>query len=236
MGEIHFIRVVQVRILKPDELPFHLMSLQGISNAIKNKFNFKQLIPNEVQLMQGIQITSVSYNVGECLIDDELILIDSLRIEPRKITIAATADSSKVTRIYDSLIATIMEISGQYKTPDLSPLLLTEETTTVVKLSKPITNFFEQSKIENFALAVRPQIQNYSANISIQPVSIKYKISYDDLPENLAINKIGLLEKEVVIEVRSQSQINDNLYFIQSPNSSEEHFKILDLFEAMICR
>ncbi|MDY6968484.1 MAG: hypothetical protein SVR08_07520 [Spirochaetota bacterium] len=98
-----------------------------------------------------------------------------------------------------------------------------------IKLDRFISNV-KLNKIEELISTKH----NYDARISFIPYSVRFQISYNDIPEKLVKNKISISDKSVLIELREKTEPNDQIYFTVSPTGTETHLELLNTIEKML--
>jgi hypothetical protein len=159
------------------------------------------------------------------------ISIEQVVIESRRITIAVNASSEHCIYVFTRLIELLREIDQRPLKPEFKPLIMTEETTTVVQLDFPITILFKASQVSAFSDKLGSIVNNYGAKAAIWPNGVKFRISYLNPPSILKANNIDLVDREIRIEQRVNTAVEENTYFIISPNSSDIHMKLIAKLE-----
>ena len=125
----------------------------------------------------------------------------------------------------------MIELDKREIKPAYSPLVMTEETTTVVNFDFPFTNLFDGEPFRNLSEGLSSISSKCGAKATIVPSSMHFRVSYDDLPEGLRKNNVNLVDKDIAIELRVNTDIGERMYFISSPVSTDCHLELLSLIE-----
>lgn len=142
------------------------------------------------------------------------------------------ASTSAVARsAFEKLKDLILEVDQREAKPAYDPLVMTEETTTVAHLEFPITSLFAGDACSSLVAGFASRTENHGAMTRIVPSSIRFRVSYEDLPESFRRNSISLLDKDIAIELRANTAIEENVYYMCSPNSSDVHLGLIALLE-----
>jgi hypothetical protein len=230
MKRIDSLHVLQVRVFRTDEIPMSTVRLENSIHKTQTLFSFKQCLPLQPPLAADPQ-GAIAFMSGEFTFEGRTYEIDRLVIEPRRVLIGIAAPSTVASAAFEKLKTLIIEIDPRTPKPGYDPLVLTEETTTVVHLDFPITNLFADQRYTKF-LAELPSMRNHSgAKTVVVPSSVHFRVSYRDLPEILAKNKVTLLDKDIAIELRVGTDVSENVYFITSPTSTDAHLVLISFIE-----
>jgi hypothetical protein len=73
--------------------------------------------------------------------------------------------------------------------------------------------------------------KNEAGSIMVWPTALRLRVSYLDVPAKFKANSINVVDKEIRIEQRRNTAIDQNTYFISSPNSSDIHMKLIAQLE-----
>ncbi len=206
--EIRDLRTTSITLFAIDELDFRSLNLERTLVAIKNQFNFSTINRNN-----GV----LNFNNGFIQYKDIQVVIDVFRIEQRKIVLTTGSNSDTNNDIFNLILKFLNTFETRVK-HQWQYIHMFFESICVVKLNKPLSAFI--SKTDNSNEKLQAIIKNHSAeefSIIVNPISIKYQISYLGTVEKFNLNRIQITEKQVVIEVRSQTDYLQNIYFISAP-------------------
>jgi len=230
MKRLHSLIVTQTRILPADDLPFVALLTQTAIEQIQQAFSFRQAMPVQPPIVPD-PAGGLSFWGGQLEIDSIPVAISQITIEPRKITVATAGSSDKSNRIYELLADLIRRLDSRAQKPLLEPIVLTEETVTVLELDFPITRLFEDGRIAELTRDAAGLVDKVTSRISVVPAGITFRVSYLDPGEKIQANNIQLIDKELKIERRVNTAPDENMFFISSPNGSETHMKLVGRLE-----
>jgi hypothetical protein len=230
MGELIAIRVSQVRIFGPDELPFNYLTLDANIKRINKEFNFRQAMTLSPQ-QTGDLLGGVSFFGGTIVVDSVQSVIEQIVIESRRLIIAMAGDSKATDAVFERLRVLLKEFDQRQNKPPLDPIVTTQDTTTIMRLAFPISKLFSTGSLGAFSKELDKKVEQPLAKTRIFPSSIKFRVSYYDVPDSFKAKNVELLDKEIAIEYRVGTAIDENTYFISSPSRSEIHFEMIALLE-----
>lgn len=230
MKRVDSLHIVQVRIFRNDEFFLSDLRLENSISEIKRRFSFKQALPLESPASADPQ-GAIAFMSGEVEDQDRAYEIERLIIESRRVIISAASSSSIATKFFEALRPVVIELDRREKKSAYEPLVMTEETTTVVHLDFPITSLFASEKFKGLMSGFTSLSSECGAKATIIPSSLHFRVSYRNLPEPLTKNNIALLDKDIAIELRVNTDVEENAYFITSPLSTDSHLKLISLIE-----
>jgi hypothetical protein len=230
MATLKNLFVTQVRVFKADDLPNSLSHSQSFMAIVKSEFGFikanQAIMPITFDPSGGIV-----FNDGEFEFENKKYVIQQLLIESRRIIINYFGSSVSANAFYLKLYDIIKAFGINTQTPEFEPLILAQETTSTHVLSFPITKLVGKGALGIFYSGVDGHIEKYNSQLQILPSVFKFRVLYSNIPSNLQDNGVQIQEKELSIEYRAQTPIEECVYFIKSPNSSDEHEKLVAFFE-----
>jgi hypothetical protein len=230
MKRLDSLHVVQLRLFRTDEISLSDLRLESSVQRIQRLFSFKQVLPVQPPLSADPQ-GAIAFISGEIKQGEKSYEVEKLIIEPRRIIIAVASTSAVAQSVFDELKALILEVDQREAKPVYDPILMTEETTTVVHLDFPITSLFAGEAFSNLIAGFASRTANHGAKTRIVPSSLHFRVSYEDLPDSLKRSNISLLDKDIAIELRVHTAVEENAYFVTSPNSSDVHLGLIALLE-----
>jgi hypothetical protein len=230
MGELIGIRVSQVRIFSPDELPFNHLRLDANIKRISKEFSFRQAMMLGPQ-QTGDLLGGVTFFGGTIISDSGQSVIEQIIIESRRVIIAVAGDSTAADSVFGRLKDLLKEFDQRQNKPLVEPIVTTQDTTTIMRLQFPISKIFSMGSLGAFTKELDTKVEQPLAKARIFPSSIKFRVSYYDIPESFKAKNVELLDKEIVIEYRVGTAIEENTYFISSPSRSDIHLEMVEFLE-----
>jgi len=221
LKEVRVLSTAQVRIFPADVIPLTKLIIAKHREIINSLFNFERAEP-----ITRAGNTGMSFLAGSC--GSKPLLIEEVTIEERRIIARVQGTTKEANSVYEEVKKVLEQVN---EGRSIKELLCTHETASSVVLSvpfdrvfsKPFLNFLEKSATRHIGL---PWAQHYLA-----PMGLRFRIQYKLTDDTLVKNYIGLASKELVIEPRSQSALDDQLYWISSPTDTDTHFKLIDDLE-----
>jgi hypothetical protein len=231
MKRIMSMRVTQIRIFRSDEIPFAQLQSGVASQKLAQALGLQLFAPP--QPVPGLPIPQVIYGTGQLKENEKITVIEQLAFDERRIVLMIAGDSRTCNKVFEVVRKIIIEIDQRQEKPAYEPLILSEETMTILKLDFPITKLLKDGSLETFGKDLTTRVENLGAKAQAFVSSVHFRIHYDDLPDLLKKQGISLLDKEVAIEWRQQSAVDDNIFFITSPNSSDDHLQLIQHLEEL---
>jgi hypothetical protein len=235
MKRIDSLTVAQLRIFKTDELPFNSLRLGASVQKIRTEFAFKH-ITNIPAPMTPDLLGAIGFVAGEVKTEAGATVIESLVIESRRVLLTIHGPSEVANQTFDRLRGMIREVDQRENKPELVPLIVTEDTTTVVHLDHPILSLLTGCPLEQLVGGLDSKIEKHGARVRIYPASFRLAVAYDHVPDSLKLNNITLADKVISIELRMGTAVEDNIYFISSPNPSTIHLQMVTFLEELLAR
>ena len=231
MVPIIALHVTQVRVFEPDEIPFGLLMTRVNSKKINQELSFRQAVVIPAT-QSGDPFGCISFS-GGTIADDEgaIYVIEQVSVESRRVIITVAADSSIADKTFEKLRTLFFAIDNRPTKPSLEPIVLTNETTTVAKFSFPFSKLFATGDLGKFYIGMNKMVEQPNAKPLVFPSSIRFRVSYTETPQSFRDQKVEILDKDIVIEHRIGTALEDNVFFISSPNRSEMHLKLIESLE-----
>jgi len=231
-GSPSWMSVTQVRIFAPDEIPISLIRTQGITESIRSRFQFRNVTDTQAVVPNDPR-TTITFSAGQFERENEVFSIPSLSFEFRRILLTIEGTSEVAGTVFASIVDLLKTIDKRESIPEYVPLFWSEETSSVIRLGFPIARFLERSPLEEASSTLEKWIATSSIGARITPSAIRFRVEYDQLPEELRSRKIQLLDKEVRIEMRLNTAPEDGVYFLQTPTSSDFHLEIIEFLSSL---
>jgi hypothetical protein len=233
MDPIRFISVTQVRVFKADELAISFSRSPHVLAKIQQDFGFAKAGQAEAPVSFDPN-GGLVFNDGEHEYMGQRYLVQQLLIESRRIIINYAGPSIASSAFFSEIIERLKPFDQFAEGKDYKPLILTEETSSVQKLSFPFTSVFSTGPLQSFVSSLENHVDPAGCKVTALPSSIKFKISYSEGPEEVLKAGVQIMDKELLIEPRFQTPLDECVYFIKSPNSSDEHMKLIGLLEESV--
>lgn len=233
MPVVRYLAVNQIRIFPSDELPIDFSHLPSATGRLQQEFNFRQAGPAAVPISMDPN-GAVVFNDGEHEFEENRYLIQFLLIESRRIILSYTGPSKAANAFMAQVIEIIKAFDQHSKGKLYLPLIMTEETSTVQQLSFSFAKLVSAGPLTKFYAGLADHIDKAGCRLSFTPSSFSVKVSYLDVPERILETGISIQDKVLQIELRNQTAAGDCVYFIKSPNSTDEHLKLVEFFETMV--
>jgi len=229
MKNIRDFKVTQIRLFRSDEIPFRSLFGPSAENRLRSEFRLKRLpVPPGL----GIPgMTNLVFVNGEYATGRRTVFIDHLAIEERRVVVTVTGSSEDCDSVFSHLRGVLKQIDFRNPPPEYRPLLVVQESACVVELDASLTKLFSNSPIERIMDSVSSAVDSYGCSVNLFPSSVHVRVKYESPPAELATNHIALVEKDIVIELRAGTSIEENTYFISSPMSSDNHLKLIRAVE-----
>jgi hypothetical protein len=227
MYEIVWLAVTQVRIFHAEEIPLTVLQVDSAAKALQSAFGFRAYSPI-VPPATPDPMGGITFTHGELPIDGKVAGIQQLTIEPRRIVINVHASSKDANIVFARLVEILRELDPREKKPDYSPIVLTEETVSTIKLGFPLSRLFASEPLRGLGERLSEVVVGNGAKPKLTPSALHYHVSYSDLPPELVSQNVMLLPKAIRIEQRQQTDPNDHIYFITTPNPTDVHLVLVD--------
>ncbi len=222
MKEVRTLITTQVRLFPPDVIPLLKLCWPETGKTIQALFDFQAVVPVQHQA----DVTGIAFNGG--LYKPDSVLIESVSIEPRRITVRVQGPSEIANFVFQAVSKQIEEIKGGLP---LKEILCTHETGTTVVLNFPFERLLSGQFVTFLQKSALKYTKNQWSENLILPQNLKFSVRYRITDNTLLKSSVTLVPKELVIEPRAQSSPEELLYWIASPTDTETHFKLIEELE-----
>ncbi|MFA5308834.1 MAG: hypothetical protein WC370_05020 [Dehalococcoidales bacterium] len=223
MKDITDITVIQIRLFPVDVIPFNIISTQSCVQKIKESFSLT--VVESPPFLDNIN--SIMFQKGEFKSNKQIIIINKIEIEPRRIILEVTGTSQQANEVYDSLLISISEAVNIEVGRLRQPLLNAENTRCVVTLDFHISELFSKSFMSFLNNDVKNKASTQLASGIVEPIGILTQISYQIKDETLIKNAIGMNPKQFTITPRSGVPIEEKRFVTSSPFDSDTHLGLI---------
>ena len=221
MKDVKILSTAQVRIFPTDAIPLTKLMIAKHREIINSLFKFEKAEP-----ITRAGNTGMSFLVGSY--GTKPLLVEEITIEERRIITRVQGTTKEATSVYEEIKKVLEQIN---EGRSIKELLCTHETASSVVLSVPFERVFSQPFSDFLNKLAGKHIGLPWAEHYLAPIGLRFRIQYKLTDDTLVKNYIALAPKELVIEPRSQSALEDQLYWITSPTDTDTHFKLIDDFE-----
>lgn len=233
MNNIVDLVVNQIRIFPVDIIPLGLINTKSCVERIKDTLSI-----SEVGVLPSIEGKDIIvFRKGELKENNELVVINKVEVDPRRIIIEVAGMSKAGNKVYELFISSLTALTNLDLESLRSPLLLAETTRCVVTLDFTFEELFNHSFTEFLNDRVEKEATNNVAKGSVSPLAAIAEITYQVKDEALVKNKISMNPKQLTIAPRPGAPLDERKYIISSPFNSNTHMKLIEeLNTAMVSR
>lgn len=230
MKKIRRLKTTQIMIFQADDIDIVSIRRKSSIKKLQSLFslNFMQLPEN---LPVQVQPQLIFQN-GEFKLNDKIYDIEQLVIEDRKIIINIYAEYEISNAFFDDIKNLFISFESRDQPGDYNPIITTYETLCVSNLNIEFENFFKKDDTQKIESIISEK-DSHGASIKLYPTSFKFKIKYDDIPDDLKGNNISINDKQLIVELRDMTNPKDKIFYTFSPTRSDVHLKLLDTLEKL---
>lgn len=232
MPKIRDLKVRQVRVFPADEIPYAILLNSKTRSQLAAKYDFS--IPGELERAWHLHGQGLHFQNGTYQIDDSRILIEQLTIEERRVLITVNGDTGNATAFFEELRRFFAKIDQRPGSREYRPILHSEETQCIAVLDFEFPQLLKKGPLDRFESAIEASTHSFGATLDIFPRSIKFAIRYLKPPESLSKQYVTLSDKELTIETRGRTAIEDRVFFTTSPLNTSDHIDLLEQLENMV--
>jgi len=216
--------VNQIRIFPVDIIPLGLINTKSCVEKIKDTLSI-----SEVGVLPPIEGKAIIvFLKGELKENNELVVINKIEVDPRRIIIEVAGTSKAGNKVYELFMSSLAALTNIDLGSLQSPLLLAETTRCVATLDFTFEELFNRSFVEFLNKKVNKEATNDAAEGSIRPLAAITEISYRVKDEALINNKISMNPKQLTIAPRPGAPLDEKKYVISSPFNSDTHIKLIE--------
>jgi hypothetical protein len=221
MKDVVDMRVTQVRLYPTDLLPFFDIRVPSNLKALKEVFGFET-----VNLDPG-GVSFVCQN-GAVKVDEQVIPVVSLTVEPRRISLGIRGSSKMADAVYGEFQKLLFSFAGGSKKQDYPPLVKAEDTSCVATLSIDFEDLIASALMKYLHSDVKSALETKSAvPKSVVFKNLTFEIRYAPTDPQLEEHEITMSNKTLVIEPRAATPRKERRFFTSSPVDSDTHLSIL---------
>ncbi len=216
--------VNQIRIFPVDIVPLGLINTKSCVEKIRNTLSISEV--GALPSIEGKDV--ILFRKGELKEDNELVVINKIEVDPRRIIIEVAGPSKAGNKVYELFVSSLAEFGNLDLKGLQSPLLLAETTRCVVTLDFTFEELFNRSFTEFLKKRVEKEATNDAAEGSVRPLAAIAEISYRVKDENIVSNRISMNPKQLTIAPRPGAPLDEKKYVISSPFNSDTHVKLIE--------
>ena len=223
LKDIVDLTVIQIRVFAVDIVPLNIITTQSCVQKIRESLSINLVEPPP--FIEGI--TPIIFQRGEIRTDGNIIVINRIEIEPRRIIIEIIGTSKQANQVYELLLSSIslaanIEVNGLRQ-----PLLTAENTRCVVTLDFHLNALFSDSFVGFLNGELKNKASTQLATATIEPLGISTQVTYQIKDEILLNNKIGMNPKQFTIAPRPGIPLDARRYITSSPFDSDTHLRLI---------
>ena len=216
--------VNQIRIFPVDIIPLGLINTKSCVERIRDTLSI-----SEVGVLPSIEGKDVIvFRKGELKENNELVVINKVEVEPRRIIIEVAGTSKAANKVYELFMSSLTALTNIDLGSLQSPLLLAETTRCVVTLDFTFEELFNRSFTEFLNKKVEKEATNDVAQGLVRPLAAIVEINYVIKDKALLNNKIGMNPKQLTIAPRPGAPLDERKYVISSPFNSDTHIRLIE--------
>ena len=225
--------VNQIRIFPVDVIPLGLINTKSCVERIRDTLSVSEV---EVRpFIEGKDV--IIFRKGELKEDNELVVINKIEVEPRRIIIEVAGTSKAGNKVYEIFMSSLAALTNLDLESLRPPLLLAETTRCVATLDFTFKELFNRSFTEFLNKKVEEEATNNVAEGSVRPLAAIAEITYQIKDEALINNNISMNPKQLTIAPRPGAPLGERKYVISSPFNSDTHIKLIeDLNKAIVSK
>ncbi len=216
--------VNQIRVFPVDIVPFGLINTKSCVEKIKDTLSI-----SEVGVLPPIEGKAIIvFRKGELKENNELVVINKVEVDPRRIIIEVAGTSKAGNKVYELFMSSLTALTNLDLESLRSPLLLAETTRCVVTLDFAFEELFNHSFTEFLNDRVEKAATNNVVEGLVRPLAAITEITYQIKDEALVKNKISMNPKQLTIAPRPGAPLDERKYIISSPFNSDTHMKLIE--------
>jgi len=230
LKEITDLIVTQVRVFAPDTIPFRLIGAKSCTETLKSDFRVDEVQTNLFLPDRG----SIVFERGEITKENNVVVINRIVIEPRRIILEVAGTSKEASRIYVLLLKSMESTTNIDLTKLKSPMILAETTQCIATLNFRFDSLLDDSFKKFMYDSVAKVASNKMARASVTPIATEFEITYDVEAQALIEHKISLSPKRFTIAPRANTPLEEKRYSTSSPFDSDTHLRLMQDLEKVI--
>ncbi len=229
MREAKYLKTTKVMIFPSDDIYLAGLNSEAAIQKITSTFSLVRA-PLSPQFLN--QIPQLVFQNGVFEYNGNTYIIDQISIDDRKIIINILSPSSVSDLFFNEFRKLLVSIDQREEKSSYDPLISTYETTCILKLDIKLDRLIGIIRAKEIEELISTK-HSHGASISLIPTSVRFQISYNDIPEKYIKNKISISDKPFLIELREKTNPDDQIYYTVSPTDSDTHLEILKALEKM---
>lgn len=224
MDDVQSITVKQIRIYAPGIIPAVALRSTVGAEMVRKRFGFREIA--------SAPTGEITYFSGLALVDEKIVKeINFLEIGPQKTAWEVLGESALANNLNRSFI----EIAAAFNpsVADAEPLLLTQETSCVVRLPFSWKDMISE-RLAGAVEDIRPRFDLPIASTRIAAMTLRFAIQYDVNDLRIKEWGIGVLDKTLTFEPLLGVPLDERLFTVASPLDSESHLALVRDLEKAI--
>jgi hypothetical protein len=224
--------VTLIRLIQLGEGPYLRLLQVSSLERIKEKFGFGPKA--DVQQQEG-HAPMIRFTLGEIEIGElRTVTISRLVIEPRKVILEVEGSSDEAETVYETLVDTLVQLTGVETKIFENPLLKTDESVIVAEMSFPAEALFVPELYEAITTTVAKEGGFESAKAHAMPATMAFEVEYLPTDMTMIERRIGLSRKELSIRPKPGYELSEQVYESKAPLPTAVHLRLLDMIESRL--
>lgn len=232
MRDVTDLKVTQIRLFPADTIPFGVMLLQTNVKAVVDAFGFSS---STTVPASGDNPPALEFAGGSLGVDGREVLVEAIRIEPRRIVTTAFAASRECDQVYAYMKGVLEGLDPVGGFAGAEPSTLVQETACTATLDVPFDAFFADA-VRRFSADLPRSLSTPFARVISRHARFAIEVRYMLTDESLILQGITLNPKAVIIEPRAGTAPESSRYFTASPTDSETHLRLVQELESALSR
>lgn len=223
MENITDLTVTQIRIFPVDVIPLGIVTTKSCVEKIRDALSVGEIEARP--FIEGKNI--IIFRRGELKTENELIVVNKIEIDPRRIIIEVGGTSKEATQVYEVLLSSLAATTNLNLDHLRMPLLIAETTRCVVALDFTFNALLSNAFIMFLNSKVEKEASDKIARGSVRPMAVAAEITYQIIDKALIDNNISMNPKQFTIAPRPGAPSDAKKYVISSPFDSDTHLKLI---------
>jgi len=226
MKDIVDLTVAQIRVFAVDVIPFRALRTQEVLGRFKQQLGFAQVMLDPVA-------PAIGFQGGKIEVDGQGFVIEGLAIEPRRMQLQVLGPS----RVADACYAAVREVIAgcdREGSTKADPIVTSQETSCSVTLAFHVERLFAKQVLSFAREDLLPRAALPGSKAIVRSLKLEVGIGYSVQDQRIKDHDISLSPKQLVIEPRVGTRLEEQRYFTSSPLDSEAHLTVLEMLETRL--
>ncbi len=216
-----------LKIMEFGQIPFWKMFFDA-PRTLQEPFNFQKIDVGQKQ-----QKAILLFELGTYQVASDMVIIESIEIDERKIVVKVNAESSCAEMIMDELCEYMQQFSGAQNEIDFKPVIQSNESIIIAHMDMyakelihpSLLNLIDNEIVENASTIYGKAISNH--------YKMLFRLDYISTDEILKEYRIDITPKLFSIEPRDGTPLDKKIYVSRAPVDTKTHIMLLEEIESM---